>query len=99
MQITINELEAMAEQGCDLPDCNHEHNGTVFIHSRCHPESPVWISYTTASELLKVTCSKCRRGVMDIRLGRVTEEQRQQDFMSDVINQVYWNPSFRTNVA
>lgn len=30
------QMDVMANNGCQTPGCHHEHDGVVFLHSRCH---------------------------------------------------------------
>ena len=44
---------------CDSCGGNHP----IVMHSRCHPESPSWVSYDRATGTLLVECAACAETV------------------------------------
>ena len=42
--------------GCSNPECG-AHDGPMTIHSRCHPEVPMWVTYENG--ILNVECAQC----------------------------------------
>lgn len=55
-----DELDKMAAHGCAVPGCNHaDHDGTIFLHGRCHIKGRLEVSYTIRSGVLKVACREC----------------------------------------
>jgi hypothetical protein len=62
--ISKYELNVM---GCGEPNCKHDHS-VLYLHSSCHPRSATWTRYEKISETLVITCAKCDKEVVRIRL-------------------------------
>lgn len=63
------QLDAMAVAGCQVPDCKHEHDNTIFMHARCHPWVKPSVSYKFGDGFLRVECSECGRPVVNIKVA------------------------------
>ncbi len=47
---------------CNNPECDHtSHDQTMFFHSVCHPDDPLWVSYEDGC--LDITCSVCGKRI------------------------------------
>lgn len=55
-----NDLDSMQ---CSNPGCTEDH-GELYIHSRCHPESPTWARYEKGA--LTIVCAECGQNIMAI---------------------------------
>lgn len=51
---------------CDKPTCEHS---VLYLHSRCHPDSPTWVRYVKGSGELEVLCAECRTCFVKILVG------------------------------
>jgi hypothetical protein len=51
------ELDRLRCRGCGGGGPAHE---PIVLHSRCHPESPAWLSYNFKG-VLELRCAKCDR--------------------------------------
>lgn len=61
--------EALDQFQCASPhhdDERHEH-GPLFLHSRCHPDSPAWAVYHEG--VLTVQCAECRNDIILISVA------------------------------
>ena len=55
--LTRAELDGMGCAACQAKE-EHEHeNNGLFLHGRCHVESPTWSFYEDG--ILTVTCAEC----------------------------------------
>jgi len=63
MPLTREKLDGMV---CHEPGCDCE-AGTMYLHARCHPESPTWTKYEKG--LLIVECAECREQVASIEVA------------------------------
>lgn len=41
----------------------------IFMHSVCHPEDPVWVSYDKQSGTLLVECSICEQRIVCVKVA------------------------------
>jgi hypothetical protein len=48
-------LDAM---GCGTPGCTHDHS-SLYLHSECHSEAPMWARYDKVNGALILECSIC----------------------------------------
>jgi hypothetical protein len=64
--ITRLDLDHMANQGCQDPDCKRPHNPDqpIFLHPGCHPKSPTWVSYKDG--VIAITCAECEALILKI---------------------------------
>ena len=69
MSAYTEDLDRLAAQGCAVPNCKHEHDGTVYIHGRCHINARMEVSYSTGTGLLRITCSECEQLVMEVAVA------------------------------
>ena len=51
--------ENLAVATCNNPDCRHGGDCQMFVHGRCHPGDPTWVSYSKQTGLLSVRCAIC----------------------------------------
>lgn len=65
MALTVSDLELSI---CEDPHCNHEHS-TLYLHAQCHKRSPVSVSYTKGSKVLRVECAECGRLIAEVVVG------------------------------
>lgn len=65
MTVTFDDLRAMS---CDMcqPD-GSPGPGIVYFHSDCHPLSPTWTRFESATDELVIECADCEKEVMRIR--------------------------------
>lgn len=67
MAITRTELDVAR---CETPGCDHTgHSPELYIHSICHPNSPVELSYDRTTGELTVNCAKCGGMVAEIAVA------------------------------
>jgi len=64
--LTKIQLDLMAANGCEIPDCTHDHSGEIFLRPRCHVNRQPEVSYTRGSGVLIIACSECHRLVAAI---------------------------------
>jgi hypothetical protein len=55
------------ESGCSAPDCDHTDDDIIFLHPRCHPDSPTQVFYDKRIGLVCVACLECGSPVVAIR--------------------------------
>lgn len=68
--ITLPTLEKMIGQGCQAPGCDHKHDPTLFLHSRCHPEGEVEVSYTKDDGFVLVACRECGKEIAKVKVAK-----------------------------
>lgn len=51
--------QQLSQARCTNPGCDHKNHETLFIHSRCHPEAGLMISYHLTTGVLGVGCNEC----------------------------------------
>jgi hypothetical protein len=74
MDILTKEL--LDNMVCSNPDCNHTaHDSEMYLHSKCHPESPAWCIYYGG--VITVICAECENIIADILVASG------QEFMDD----------------
>jgi len=44
-------------------------NDKIYIHSKCHPESPTWAIYSSERETVMIECAECRSELITFRLN------------------------------
>lgn len=59
--------DLLDHMSCQVPDCTHEHDEPLFLHSRCHVEAATWCSYQNG--VLTVKCSKCEKTVIKVEVA------------------------------
>jgi len=63
-------LEHMAEQGCSVPGCEHQHKpGEVFLVQKCHPKTGLEVSYTKGTGVVALKCRTCHLLVAEISVN------------------------------
>jgi hypothetical protein len=55
-------------QGCDNPECNHDHSILHLIQS-CHPRAGLTVAYHKATGRMVVTCKNCEAPVAQIAVA------------------------------
>lgn len=60
-------LEDLSQAECDDPNCTHEHDDKLFIHSKCHPDENVMVLYHKGS--LDIFCGTCSEFVCSIAVA------------------------------
>lgn len=58
--------EDMDSQQCSAPDCDHQHEDEMVIHSMCHVNAPTWATYNRESGTILVTCAICERPIVGL---------------------------------
>lgn len=43
---------------CGEPGCNCGARADLYLHARCHMDSPAWVKYT-AGGVLEIMCAEC----------------------------------------
>lgn len=64
------DLDRLADQGCSIPGCKHDHDGTIFLHGRCHPGGRLEVKYVKNSGVLTVNCLECGKRVASIAVAK-----------------------------
>jgi len=67
--LTQTNLDELANEGCDVPGCNHAHLATCWIQGRCHPNADVRLRYNSQTGHLTVYCGECDRPVAEIEVA------------------------------
>ena len=63
-------LEDLSNMVCANPDCTHKnHSGSMYIHSKCHPEAPTWVRYDRDTAMATVICVQCEREIAEIAIA------------------------------
>lgn len=62
-------LDTMAERGCQMPGCKHDHDRTLYMHSRCHPSAQCEVSYTLDAGVVIVGCAECGRVIAEVKVA------------------------------
>jgi hypothetical protein len=61
------------DQGCGVPDCEHDHS-KLYLTPLCHPKAGLAVMYNKTDGALVITCAKCESFV-----GRVAVAQSVPD--------------------
>lgn len=70
MALTKIQLDKMAAHGCANPDCDHKnHEGEIYLNSRCHPGAPVHAVYKLRSGKVRLMCCVCKKFVADVAVA------------------------------
>jgi hypothetical protein len=73
--LTVESLDRLAACGCAL---QHRHgadcmgDGVFFLHSGCHIDVPLLVSYADGGNALDCRCLKCGRAVAAVALAGIT---------------------------
>ena len=54
---------------CSTPGCDHKDHGQMYLHGRCHPESPTWTYYDSNDCCLVVICAECRTVIVRAKVA------------------------------
>jgi len=65
MALLRHQLELMR---CDDPDCKIEHQ-RVYLHSRCHADTPAWVYYDRPTGNIVAECALCGEQIVEIRVA------------------------------
>lgn len=60
--VTREEFDQMKCAGCD----NHDHDDEIYLHARCHPQSPTWTFYQDGT--MTVECAECRKPIVRVEI-------------------------------
>lgn len=63
-------LDLAAAAGCQVPGCSHDHDKEIFIHPRCHPGAGLSASYKQGSGVLRLSCRRCDRFIVDVAVEK-----------------------------
>lgn len=61
--------------GCSTPNCGHDHS-VLYFHPACHPKAYPETRYDKRTGTIIVSCSKCKRQVVEILVASGTVEVR-----------------------
>lgn len=65
--MTLEELFQDAAGGCQMPGCDHAHEGgPLVLASRCHPEAGTRFSINVAKKTMNVDCAACDKPIIMI---------------------------------
>ena len=64
--LTVKEL---SQAKCASPNCTHD-DCTIYLHGRCHIDSPTWTYYDKKSEFVVVECATCRKKIAQIKVSQ-----------------------------
>ena len=67
MKIDAVHKQILDELSCQVPDCTHEGDEPLYLHSRCHVKEPLWCTYHRG--VVTVECSKCKAVVIEIEVA------------------------------
>ena len=66
----LEDFEIAVAQGCQEPDCTHEHGGPLYLHPMCHKyEGKLDVSFSFGDDHLVVTCAQCHAEVIRIQVA------------------------------
>jgi hypothetical protein len=59
----------------DLPKCCEEcgDHGSLYLHSRCHPDVPTWSVLT--GNVLTIQCAECENVIVRLKVSDVVKEE------------------------
>lgn len=68
MMPNVRELiEKAKANGCDAPNCNHQHESEgLILYARCHASSKVIARVDTALGALLICCARCGQPVVTV---------------------------------
>jgi hypothetical protein len=66
--LCIEDLERIAEKGCQVEGCESGCTHEFFFHARCHPAAGTWVSYREGT--LTIICRECRKLVAEVAVAR-----------------------------
>ena len=70
--LSTHDLDGMQ---CSTPGCDcGAHDGEMWIHAKCHPDSPTYACYHSATGNLDITCAKCNQLVASIAVSGCEEK-------------------------
>lgn len=64
--------EEMDKMRCGEPGCTHEDHDGLFLHGKCHIESPSWVEYRDG--VILVTCATCNKMIAVIAVAKTPKE-------------------------
>ena len=59
--------EEMDRMTCTVPGCDC--GGSLYIHSRCHPDTPTWARYSQGSAVLELLCARCAKVISRVAIS------------------------------
>lgn len=68
---TKEDLDAASLSGCGNPGCTHSTH-SFYIHSKCHVDAGLDVSYTHDSGSLHITCRECGQPIIDVVVAKDT---------------------------
>ncbi len=73
MALSKEKLDGMTspEAKCGGSGCGHDHDGTLYLHGRCHLGGRIEVSYTHGTGELRIGCRECGK---TIAMVKVSEE-------------------------
>ncbi len=74
MALNKSDLDRVASQGCQVRGCDHsQHEGQVYLHSRCHMEAQVTAAYCSPADIkeVQVACAGCGAFVCRVKVKEV----------------------------
>ena len=69
--LALPEFEDMAEHGCQMPGCAHQHPRVIYLNQRCHPKAGLEVLYEKGTGILQVRCKECAEPVADAALALI----------------------------
>ena len=60
---------ALDRMQCSSPGCKEPH-GELYLHGRCHPESPTWAKYENGTVTVQCAVADCGQVVAVIAVAR-----------------------------
>jgi hypothetical protein len=65
--MTLEELFQDASGGCQMPGCDHAHQGgPLVLASRCHPGAGTRFTINVATKTMHVDCATCEKPIITI---------------------------------
>jgi hypothetical protein len=61
--------DQLAVMQCQAPGCTHVGHDELYLHGRCHPESPTWCAFYLSTGTLKVVCAECDNMIAEIAVA------------------------------
>lgn len=58
-----------------METCGHD-DSVVYLHSKCHPASPTWVSVRDNGTTMLVECAECGKEIIMFRGSRGDDFQR-----------------------